>query len=188
MTAKANPAPRRARNLIAEIRQYQYDPDMTKRQRIAHFLDWAAKNYPKQYCPYPHLAKAVSGFPRMPQHNSREVDLIKSAMSGVNRILQTKYNRTIDSEPGIGVRATVDDADTATVALPKKFNRFRAAKNSLVQTAQLVDINKIPDTADYKPWKQWLKTDVKDILKMVKSPDFEQKLLPPAGESGEEDE
>jgi hypothetical protein len=175
-----NGTPRRAKSLLDGMRDYKFDPTLARSQRIAHFLDWAARHFPKQYCPYPQLAKAVTGYARMPQYNSKEVDLIKSTMSGVNKILQTKYKRTIDTEPGIGVRATVDDADTATVALPKRMSRFKAAKNSLVATAALVDVNKIPDTNEFKPWKAWLKTSVKDVLKMVNSSDFEQKLLMPA--------
>jgi len=170
----------RSRSLADAIRDYKYNPEHSKKQRVAEFLDWAATHYPKQYVDYPHLAKAVEGYSRMPQHNSKEVELIKSSMSGVNRMLQTKYGRALDAEPGVGVRATVDDADLAMIVLPKKMKRIDQAKKAATQVANLVDPSKIPDTPENKPWKQWVKVHVRDVLKTINSPEFEQKLLPPA--------
>lgn len=163
----------------------EYDPDvsMALTARAAHCLDWAALAFPKQYVPYTHLLKAIMGYRRTPVEDNQEVLMLRRNMTRVREILLKKYGRVLDSQPGLGVRATVDDADTLTVALPKKMARFRAAKVGLATTVNLIDPAKVPNTPEYAPWKAWLNRSVKEVMRQISDPTFESKLLPPAKES-----
>lgn len=175
----------RKRNHGLDITLYEKDAnyqDMSLAHRAAHCLDWAAQHYQKQYIPYNVLLKGIQGYSRLPLLNSDEVMTLKRAMSRVRNILGDIYGRELDSQPGIGVRATTDDADALTIALPKKMSRFRSAKNALQQTVNRIDPTQIPDTAEMRPWKQWFNRSVKDVLKTIGTSEFESKLLPPASD------
>lgn len=176
------PRKKKETGLLDGVKAYSGDRSMSRNQRIAQFLMWTAEHFPKQYCPHNVAVQAIEGYKNVPSINSKEVKMFKSGLCAANQILHKKYGRALDTEPGVGIRATVDDADTASVALPKRVGRFRAAKNALANTVGLVDVANIPDTPEMKPWKTWFKTSVKDIMKMVNSPEFEQKLLPPVRE------
>ncbi len=175
-------ASRRRNSGAITISGYQHDAKMSTPHRAAHYLDWAAQHYPKQYTPYNVLLKAIQGFSRMPQLKSAEVEQLRGCMQRVKYVLLTRYGREMDAQPGIGVRATVDSADALTVALPKKMRRLRSAKNAVIQTTDLIDPSTLPNTAEMKPWKEWFNRSVKDVRKMLSSAEFEQKLLPPSSE------
>lgn len=168
------------------LASYKYDEKMSLPARAAHCLDWAAEKFPKQYITYPLLLKSIQGFSRMPQMNSDAVIQLKNTMQRVKSILIEKYGRELDSQPGIGVRATVDDADMLTTTLPKRMRRLRSAKNAVIKTTDLIDPTQIPATAEYKPWKDWFNRSVKDVRRLLMSEDFEQKLLPPAPADSED--
>jgi hypothetical protein len=159
--------------------EYETNPKLRNPDRSAHFLDWAAKHYPKSYVPYNYLLKAIMGYERTPRLDSEDVDRLRSNLTRIRTILQEIYGRDLDTQPGVGVRATVDDADTTTVALPKKMRRLRSAQVGLKKTVDLIDLSKLPSTADMVPWKRWLTTDVKTIMKTLDSPDFAKRMLPP---------
>jgi len=168
------------KNGALDIRGFKPDYKQALTTRAAHFLHWAAINYPRQYTPYNVLVKAVQGYSKMPQLKSEEVERMRAGMTRVREILRTRFQRELDSVPGIGVRATVDSADTLTVSLPKRMRRLESAKKAVTQTVSLIDTASIPDTAEMKPWKAWLNKDVGEVMKAITSPDFEKKLLPPA--------
>ena len=149
-------------------------------QRMAHYLDWAASEFPKQYTPYNLLVKAVFGYKHLPKVGSQQVDVVRRGMGRARLLLQTKYNRTTDSQPGLGVRATVDSADSLTVAMPKKVTRLRGARAAMMSTWNLVDLSKVPNTPELKPWKDWGSKNVSEIVKLIGSADFEKKMLPPS--------
>ncbi len=175
------------KSLDQQLKDYRPDDEVSSvAARVAHFLDWAAKIGPGQYIPYNIATKTVLRLPRNPQLNSKEVETLRSRMSEVRKILQRQYGRDLDSQVGIGVRATYDDADTLTVSLPKKMRRFNAAKKSLSDTAALIDEKNVPNTPELKQWKAWLRNSVSDVLRLVGSADFEQKCLPPR--SGSDDD
>ena len=171
---------RRSEPLNKAIQKYRPDKDMSMTKRAAHCLDWCANECPGEYLPYNMLLKVIQQYPRMPQLNSEEVQILRRNMSNVRGHLQKTYSRELDSQPGVGVRATFSDADTLTVALPKKMSRFRAAKRSLATTVNLIDERSIPDTAELKPWKVWMRKSVADVMRLVGSEDFDTKCLPPA--------
>jgi hypothetical protein len=57
--------------------------------------------------------------------------------------------------------------------------RLHSAKKAVVETVNLIDPANIPNTPDMKALKNWMVTDVRDIMKTLTSPSFEAKLLPP---------
>lgn len=153
--------------------------------RVAHFLDWAAAHYPKSYAPYNYVLKAVMGYEKTPRLDSDDVDRLRQGLTRVRVLLQEKYGREMDTQPGVGVRATVDDADTLTVALPKKIRRLQAAKVAVSKTAALIDPARLPSTAELAPWKRWFTTDVRTIMKTLDTPDFAKRMLPPGTLDGD---
>lgn len=167
-------------NKALDIRGYKFEPKMALTTRAAHYLNWAAEHFPKQFTPYNVLVKAIMGYAKMPRLESEEVEKMRSGMSRVRQILRTKYQRDLFSVPGVGVRATTDDADVAQTTLPRQSRHLKSAQASFVLTANLCDASNIPDTPEFAQIKKWVKTDVKGILAAITDPNFEKKLLPPA--------
>jgi hypothetical protein len=170
---------RKQKNGALDPRQFLVNTDDPKTKRVAAFLIWAAQRHPFEYIPYNVIVQAINGYRRLPRMESDEVTMIKNCMTGVRRHLQGNQ-RELVSQPGIGVRATVDDADTLKTALPNKVKRLQAAKRAVISTASIIDPNAIPDTKENEPWKKWLKGSVRAAIKELESPTFERKLLPPS--------
>jgi hypothetical protein len=172
-----------------DLRNYEM-PDPNKYSltaRAAHCLDWAATNFPGQFIPYHHLLKAVDPAPRAYQLGSNKVENFRRSTAYIRKLLQKTYGREMITEPGVGVRATFSDTDALTVALPKKMSRFRAARRSLLTTTNLIDERNIPNTPELKPWKEWMRRSVTDVIRLVGSTNFEQKCLPPSTTSDSEE-
>lgn len=172
---------KRKKNGALDVKQFQVDPGDAKSRRITSFLLWAAQKHPYEWLPYNVVVQAINGYRRLPRMDSEEVELVKNCMTGVRAQLQ-EHARELVSQPGIGIRATVDDADTLKVALPTKVKRFNAAKRAVITTASIIDPSAIPDTPENKPWLKWLKTSVKGVIRELESPAFNDKLLPPSSE------
>lgn len=183
---RATATPRNTRGGFAlDIKQYKPDMKQSMTNRVAHYLDWSAAHYPKQFTAYNIVLKAIHGYAKTPRLDSDEVEGLRRAMSRVKLILFREYGRELVSQPGVGVRATTDDADTLLVALPKKVMRVRSAQKAMAETASIIDPSKVPDTAEMKPWKAWFTRSVKDAIKTLTSPEFQQKLLPPSAAEAE---
>lgn len=172
----------RAKKAVMNYDRYVSPTKAGLSARLAHFLDWAAKNAPGQYIAYNVLTKTVHKLDRLPNMESDLVRTVRGNMTSTRAKLVKLYSRDLDSLPGIGVRATCDDADTLSVSLPKKMRRFTAAKRSLKSTVDLIDPRKIPNTPEMKPLKEWLNRSVSEVMKLISSPDFEQKCLPPSSD------
>lgn len=163
-----------------KIEQYVKDDSMSQTQRAAHFLDWAAKNMPGEYQAYNVILKAVLGQKMLPRQDGDQVKLFKASIpNGVKRALLDKYDREIVTLPGIGVRATVDDADRLTNVAPIRARRLNASRRAFLVTATGIDLAKVPDTPELAGLKAWMGTEVRTVLKTLGSPEFERKLLPP---------
>lgn len=161
------------------ISGYVVPSEFTKVQRAAHFLDWAAKYYPGEYISFALVTQAINALPRLPRHDNSEIPIIRKRMSRVGKILRTVYGRDIDTQRGVGVRATVDGADTLKQSLPGCATRVRSATARLKETASLIDPKMLPSTPEMQPYRSWLK-DVDGILKQIGTASFDKKLLPPA--------
>lgn len=168
---------RKASDIQSAIKEKMYAPDHEDSlpRRGAHFLNWAAERYPKEYIPYNFVVRAIMGYGRTPRMDSEEVERYRGKMTRIRQILQNDYGRELTSSPGIGVRATVADDDILRTEMMRKVKRFRSAKAAMEKTASLISVARLPASKE----KRWFENDVASILKTLKSPAFEKKLLPP---------
>lgn len=175
---------RSVRTVTDAISAGEYVPDtaLNKPARCAHFLDWAAATYPRQYVPYNYVVKAIEGYGKLPRLETQEVDAMRQRLARVRDLLHRDYKRDLDTQPGVGVRATVDSADVLVTTAEKRGKRLIAAKNAFEQTVRLVDPAKLPDTPAMARHKKWFQTSLRDLLKSL--PDLERRALPPAEKDG----
>lgn len=158
-------------------------PDtMSEPERIAFVLDWAAEHLPGVFLQYNVILRVCRRLPSTPRMGNQEVGVFKTKFHRASDILRTRYNRLQVTQTGIGVRASFDDADATRNALPPKLKRLASAKRSVLVTLDAIDPAKLPSTADMAPWKKWLTTDVRDVMRAISSPGFDQKCLPPSAE------
>lgn len=163
-----------------QIDQYVKDETLSTTQRAAHFLDWAAKQAPKEFFPYNVIYKAIMGMPHMPRLDNEAVALFKrTATAGLRKALVTKYDREVINLVGVGIRASVDDADRLTNVAPMKARRLDSARRSFMLTAASIDLHNVPNTPAYAALKAWMGREVRDVIKQIGSPEFAMKLLPP---------
>lgn len=169
---------------MIDTKLYKVDLDLPVSQRIANYLNWAAEKYPYVYSTYPILTKAVLGLPNTPRPDSRWIESIRHAMTHAKLVLYKLYSRSVDSQPGVGLRATVDDADVAVVVMPKKVTRFIAARKQVTDTRALIDLKKLPENEEGRRHRAWLSKDVDSILKALDEAKW-MKALPPGKKEDE---
>lgn len=185
--AVSRPARRRTQIDFAEYRtQLKEVEGEALVQKIAHFLDWASETKPKEVIPYNQITRSVYDLKQMPRLMNNEVVLVQRSMSRVRAVLINKYKRSLVSVPGIGCRATVDDADIVTTELAKNVRRIEKDSQRVAQIYSLVDPAKLPSTEEFKPWKDWFhrQSGTGGLFKMIQSSDWSKRLaLPPAPEA-----
>ena len=162
----------------SDISQYESDPAQSMTRRIAHFLDWAANNKPREFLQYNVVLKAVMGYKHLPRLETKEVEFVRSAITRVRKVLLEVYKRGTVTMPGVGVRATVDDADMVVHEVTKKGQRVQSAVKSFTASVSIVNPANIPKTPEMAPYNQYIKK-AKDVAAQFGSQDFLNKLLPP---------
>ena len=165
----------------ADLHHYESDQSQSMTRRIAHFLDWAAENMPKEFLQYNVVLKAVMGYRHLPRLETKEVEFVRSAITRVRKVLLSVYKRGTVTMPGVGVRATVDDADMVIHDVSKKGQRVQSAVNAFTASVNVVNVANIPKTPEMAPYQKYIK-DAKAIAANFGSPEFLQKLLPPKTE------
>lgn len=168
----------------------RYKPKMgTTVGKIAELLDWAAEELPHKIITYPQITKAVMGYPRMPRQDSKEVELIRSRISGVRQKLVKDFDRDIVTESGIGCRATVDSADILKHCVTKRAKRLSSANTKLQESISIMDeeglLETNPDLADLV---SWLQEELKPLIKKLQTPKSVRALLPPVAMPEDEEE
>lgn len=103
-------------------------------QQVAHFLDWAARKYPKRYFPHTEVTRATKGYAHTPRESDKEVEAVRSVMCGVKKVLLQQYGRGFHSVRNVGVRACVDAEDATRFDLKGKVEK----RVSLDRSIQLV--------------------------------------------------
>lgn len=181
MTEPSSNRTHRRNDSIINLTGYKTDFSLSKPQRLAHLLDWCAKKYPRQALPLNIALKGIEGYSRTPRMDSQEVQQLKSKVQRSKRILLEKYSRTLVSEKGIGIWATVDHDDHVEKGVIKAAERLTSAKKSLQAIVDIVDPTKIKR----RDLKSFL-GNVNGVLRAAKEADFNAKLLPP-GKEAEED-
>jgi hypothetical protein len=161
-----------------DISTYKFDPEMSQTKRIAHFLDWASQHMPKEFLPYNVVLKAVMGYKHLPRLDTKEVLFIRHAITRVRKTLLDTYKKGLVSMPGVGVLATVDDADMVINDVAKKGQRVQSAVNSFTASVNVVNPANIPKTAEMAPYQKYIR-QAKDVAALFGTSEFMQKLLPP---------
>lgn len=170
-----------------DFQGYNAPTELSPNRRAADALNWAAEKFPYQYAQWNVLLKAIQGYKRLPRLDSEAVIHLKKSATSIRRHLYTHHARVMDSEPGMGIRALVDDADTLRIAMPKKFRRLSSAKHGAEAVAAMIDLGNVPDTEELHHYKKWMKSDVMGILTTLKKANFDRRALPPVRKEDEEE-
>lgn len=169
-----------AKNLLKEINKYPRDEKLSIPRRVAHCLNWCADHCPLQYVPFHILLKAIMGYARTPQPDSKEVLALRQKWTPVRKILVREYRRDLVVERTVGVRATTSSEDVAKTTLGARLRRFEGARKAVESTLSIVDPEQIRD----RQLRAWV-TDLRPVFAKLNSPDFAKKLLPPSEEARE---
>jgi hypothetical protein len=169
----------------SDVSQYEPDTTQSMTKRIAHFLDWAADNMPKEFLQYNVVLKAVMGYKHLPRLETKEVEFVRSAITRVRKVLLETYRRGTVTMPGVGVRATVDDSDMVVHDVTKKGKRVQSAVKSFTEAVNIVNPANIPKTPEMAPYTKYVR-DAKEVAAVFGSKDFLNRLLPPKTEKAEE--
>jgi len=156
-------------------------------RRMADFLFWCADEYGKAYIDLG-VVYQIGVSQGRPGVGDAALDYVRQRLGRVRDILEKddgQYRRGLDTVPGLGVRCTVDDEDTARHCLIKKGKRVQSAVKSYTRTAAIINVAKIPSRPDTREIRGWLSRDVKDVVKLIGPEDFLSKLLPPARDDEE---
>jgi len=171
---------RKSKKLTVDFNGYRPPEELAPNRRVAHCLNWAAEKFPYHYLQWNMVLKAIHGYRRLPRLDSEQVLHLKKSGAAIRKHLLKYHERIMDSEPGMGIRALVDDADKLRIAMPKKARRLITAKNSAEETAAHIDLAAVPDTPEYAPYKKWMARDVGGILKALNRARFDTRALPPS--------
>lgn len=166
--------------MTIEWAKFKLDTKQPISRRICEALNFAADTRPGEHIDYRILTKVVMGYTRTPMADSVDVKRIRSCKTGANRQLHKLYNRAIIVERDVGIRASVDDADKAAHVLTRKHARVRSSVQSFQETANSIDVKKIPNTAAFKDVRDFALQSIKGLLPILDSPEFQKRLLPPA--------
>jgi len=168
----------------AAVADYNSLPGMSLTQRVAHFLDWAAKNLRYQYFPAQEIVKAISGYNHTPRATSKEAESVRACMTRARDLLRKEYKRGYVCQRGVGYRATVNDEDKARFDLADRTKRLASAKVSVDNSLGMIDARKISiSSAEGRKLRSFV-SNVKKISGLI-SDDRIQKLLPPVQEEKE---
>jgi hypothetical protein len=167
-----------------DISEFHVNPELSMTKRIAQFLDWAAVHRPRAYMAFNIIWQAVTGEKKLTHLNSDGATFVKKAISRVRQELLKTYKRGMDSQRGLGVRATVDDVDMVKFDVSAKAHRVESAQKSFIASVNVVDPANIPNTVEMKPFLGYIK-DAKKIALLMQTPDYIKALLPPKKEEAE---
>lgn len=148
-------------------------------RRIAYFLDWWARQAPYDFVGYNEILKAVEKRASMPRLDTKDVDQLRGRMYGAKKVLRSEYHRDVVHLRGTGVRATVDHKDQLINTAPKDTVAVERSIKRLAATDAMIDMKKVPDDEETRPYKQWYTRSVRGILKQISAPEFTDRLLPP---------
>jgi hypothetical protein len=156
---------------------YAVNKDMGIAERIADYLNWMADHEPGKFVPWNIIAFNVMMLPRVPRNNTESVKMVQRASSRSYRILETKYGRLYYPLKGYGVRACVDDDDMAKNGIRTSVKRGRSAIATIRRQTDLIDERKISNTAEMRPYKEFVTNQLKPSLRNLTS--LENKLMLP---------
>lgn len=150
------------------------DSSVSVPRRIADFLNWAAMDMPLRIIHYNVLAAFVLQVPSVSE-NSGQYKSVQSAIKRAKKMLMDDYSRGIVSQPGTGIRATIDSDDLARHQFANDRKRVVNSVRSMDRTNSLINASDMKD--------QDLKKSViraRGAMRLLVSNDVLTKLLPEA--------
>lgn len=146
---------------------YKIQPELSKTARIAHFLDWAAQNMPKESHFYHIIAKVINGYDRTPRRDSEETISVRRLMSSAKVMLLKQYGRGAATDRSAGqVRATVSAEDMVENDLKGKASRVVSAVRSMERVSQAVSTTELQSTASGRqlmPFVREVRATLRDV-------------------------
>lgn len=127
---------------------YPLDNNMTVPHRVAHCLNWAAETHPYHPLTYPVLYQCIMGLAAPPRRDNKEIELLRSRNQAVKKILHERYKRGLVIIAGMGVRASVDDADRFKNCTKRAIKRVDSAAKGAQKELMAVDAKNIPNTPE----------------------------------------
>ena len=123
----------------------EYTPDVEASipRRLALFLVWAARKYPKRAISLPLAAKVVMILGRTPPIDGKEVQRLRGSISAARKILLSEYSRGLINVPGAGLRATIDSEDQATTEVERAARRVVSSIEQLDRNRAAVKLSDI---------------------------------------------
>jgi hypothetical protein len=112
-------------------------------ERGVEILDWAAVAYPGQIVGYPDFAKAALRLDRRPQAGSIDIQRARMLVQNAARRLckdGRKVKRWVVTEPGVGARATVDNADAKANYMPNLRKRAAAPIRKIIEHLESIRV------------------------------------------------
>lgn len=165
---------------------YKVQLEMTRNQRAAHFLSWAAEKHPFHFFSPSAVVKHCMGYARFPQERSKEVEDFSHASGQIRKLLFKNYEKGLISLPGQGIRCSVDDFDFTKNCISKTSKRLVSVQAQLAEQVAVVDVGTFPQNVDGKKWTTFIKS-TNSAVKQLSDPAFIQKLLPPAKEEAKDE-
>lgn len=137
---------------------------MTSNQARAHFLDWAAQNYPHVLCPYGLIVQAETGAAKPYSENHQYSNAVRKSIEGIRRTLMEVYGRSLVLKGKEGIRASVnnDDAVEETV---KTLAHRAAATNRRILTVEekVLALGSYSNTARGRNARQFAEKTVENV-------------------------
>lgn len=175
----------RRNTALSTVSAYKPDQDMSIPERLAHFVDFAAKHAPGNlYGPHV-VAKFIVGYARVPNIHSKETDSVRDKISKAKVILREVYGRELISVPNQGIRGSINETEKAKYAYARCVRRVQSALVAAKVTREGIDISQIADTAEGKALKAWMRGSTNEVLKLAeKLVDIEVPGLKPLKSTG----
>jgi len=174
-------APKRSSVLDGLRRDYEKAAFPSRNMRIAHLLMWCAKNYPGQYITWKDIYKIIRDGEAAKE---RALEEFRRSGSHINRLLLERWSACLVCDNGggtdHGVRASVNDNDTALAMVEKTAKAVVGAHRRWARVTQAINPNKVNDA---RLRKFLTSKSIAALTKAAVNPDYLQKLLPPAPET-----
>jgi hypothetical protein len=172
-----------------------FRPEETSiRGRVAEFLNWCADRYPHQIITHEEVTQAIFTLGKVPDGRAKHVKSVKGQMSSAAKLLMEKYKKSLITMRGVGVRASVDDADILKESVTKEVERHKQTADKLQKTADLINPGALQDQLDalkgdpelkeeLLTLSEWFNGTMGKYLKSLKRPTVAAALLPPPPEA-----
>ncbi len=129
------------------MREYKVDPEQTPAQRLAGFLDMAAKHLPLRWIDRRIAAKIAFALKNIPREDSEYVSKVSSVFSRTKEILIKDYNRHGTSDRVDGYRASTDENDKIVTSRRASRQRAIGAVKNLIRIDASIDVSKATGSA-----------------------------------------